>query len=190
MHTSHIRHLYNIGQLTWYTAAEFIRKLGDEIVVDTILERSEHDHGTRVLYRQLLHSFVWKHVLFTACNVLIKDHIYTTLWHIPPLPLSSEEDGKLLVISKSHIPSNLWTTHRFVHSTIEKKQQSHPKDIQDPSAVLQPIPQALYDLLLWCHWLIDTFTKQTDAGQYRTQSGARLKGDPFETISNRYQFTQ
>lgn len=95
-HTSHIHHLYNIGQLTWYTTAKFIRKLGDEIVIDTILERSEHDHGTRVLYHQLLHSFVWKHVLFAACNVLIKDHIYTILWHVPPLPLSSGEDGRLL----------------------------------------------------------------------------------------------
>lgn len=57
-----------IVQLTWNTAAEFVRELGDEIIVDAVLERSEDDHGTRVLYRQLLHGLVREHVLFAACN--------------------------------------------------------------------------------------------------------------------------
>lgn len=56
------------SELTWDAAAEFIGELGDEIIVDAILERSENDHGTRVLYRQLLHGLVRKNVLFAACN--------------------------------------------------------------------------------------------------------------------------
>lgn len=68
---SNVDNHQSVEQLTWNTAAEFIGELGDEIVVDAILEWPENDHGTRVLYRQLLHGLVREHVLFATCNRLI-----------------------------------------------------------------------------------------------------------------------
>jgi len=108
-----------IEQLTWNTAAEFIRKLGDEIVVDAILEWSENDHGTRVLYRQLLHGLVRKHVLFAACNRLT-DNAYGRFRDASPKTRKGKE---CIVITSDHC--NLLRTFggAQIRSLIQQKKQ-------------------------------------------------------------------
>lgn len=54
--------------LTWHTAAKFVRELRDEVVVDAILERTEDNDGSCVLYGELLDSLVRQHIFFAACN--------------------------------------------------------------------------------------------------------------------------
>lgn len=44
--------------LTRHAAPEFLRELGYEVVVDSVLERAQDDHGPRVGYGQLLHRLV------------------------------------------------------------------------------------------------------------------------------------
>lgn len=119
-----------IEQLTWNTAAECIGELGDEIIVDAVLERSENDHGTRVLYRQLLHGLVREHVLFAACNRLI-EYIWTTPRRAPEDP----EEGarrrrrRRLVVTSDH--RDLLQRHTSsptqTAETKEKKRQHHPR---------------------------------------------------------------
>lgn len=54
--------------LTWHAAAEFVRELRDEVVVDAILERTEDNDRSGVLYGELLDSLVRQHIFFAACN--------------------------------------------------------------------------------------------------------------------------
>lgn len=58
--------------LTWNAAAEFVGELGDEVVVDAILERTEDNNWPSVLYGELLDCLVRQHVFFAACNCQCK----------------------------------------------------------------------------------------------------------------------
>ena len=61
-------------QLTWHTAAEFVGEFRDEVVVDAVLERTEDNDGSCVLYGELLDCLVRQHVFFAACNCQYKVH--------------------------------------------------------------------------------------------------------------------
>lgn len=72
---------------TWNTRSELVGVFGDQIVVDSILERTQDDDRPCVVDRQTLHRFVRQYILVRCCkkrcrHILVSGYsIYSRNFH-------------------------------------------------------------------------------------------------------------